>query len=99
MNPLHPQAQAMVDAMARMNLVPPDKLSVEQAREQFKHSRIPLSLRHKKSLPRKTAPYLVGRPTAHSRLSPAGQSLGRAAARAGLLTAAGLGDLDSHDPL
>jgi acetyl esterase/lipase len=41
MNPLHPQAQALVDAMARMNLVPPDKLSVEQAREQFRRSRLP----------------------------------------------------------
>ncbi len=41
MSPLHPQARAMVDAMARMNLVPPDKLSVEQAREQFNRSRMP----------------------------------------------------------
>jgi acetyl esterase len=41
MNPLHTQTQAMVDAMARMNLVPPDKLSVEQAREQFRRSRVP----------------------------------------------------------
>jgi len=41
MNPLHPQTQGLVDAMARMNLIPPDKLSVEQAREQFRRSRIP----------------------------------------------------------
>jgi acetyl esterase len=41
MNPLHPQTQALVDAMARMNLVAPDKLSVEQAREQFRRSRVP----------------------------------------------------------
>jgi acetyl esterase/lipase len=41
MNPLHPQTQALVEAMARMNLVPPDKLSVEQAREQFRRSRVP----------------------------------------------------------
>jgi acetyl esterase/lipase len=45
MNPLHPQTQALVDAMARMNLVPPDKLSVEQAREQFRRSRIPFVAR------------------------------------------------------
>jgi acetyl esterase len=41
MNPLHPQTQGLVDAMARMNLIPPDKLSVEQAREQFRQSRVP----------------------------------------------------------
>ena len=41
MNPLHPQTQGLVDAMARMNLIPPDKLSVEQAREQFRRSRVP----------------------------------------------------------
>jgi acetyl esterase len=39
MSALHPQTQAMVDAMARMNLVPLDKLSVEQAREQFNRTR------------------------------------------------------------
>jgi acetyl esterase len=39
MSTLHPQAQALVDAMARMNLAPPDALSVEQAREQFRRSR------------------------------------------------------------
>jgi acetyl esterase len=41
MSTLHPQTQALVDALARMNLVPPDKLSVDQAREQFKRSRVP----------------------------------------------------------
>jgi len=30
----------LVDAMARMNLVPPENLSVEQAREQFRRSRV-----------------------------------------------------------
>jgi acetyl esterase len=45
MHPLHPQTQALVDAMARMNLVPPDKLSVEQAREQFRRTRIPFVAR------------------------------------------------------
>jgi len=32
---LHPQAQAVIDAFARMNLSPPEKLPVAQAREQF----------------------------------------------------------------
>ena len=41
MSALHPQTQAMVDAMARMNLVPPDALTVEQAREQFRRARAP----------------------------------------------------------
>jgi acetyl esterase len=41
MSTLHPQTQALVDAMARMNLVPPHALSVEQAREQFRRSRAP----------------------------------------------------------
>jgi acetyl esterase len=41
MSALHPQAQAMVDAMAGMNLVPLDKLTVEQAREQFGRTRAP----------------------------------------------------------
>jgi acetyl esterase len=41
MSTLHPQTQALVDAMARMNLVPPHTLSVEQAREQFRRSRAP----------------------------------------------------------
>jgi len=41
MSTLHPQTQALVDAMADMNLVPPDALDVGQAREQFKRSRTP----------------------------------------------------------
>jgi acetyl esterase/lipase len=41
MSALHPQTQAMIDAMARMNPVAPDKLSVEQAREQFARTRAP----------------------------------------------------------
>ena len=41
MSALHPQAQAMVDAMARMTLVPLDRLTVEQAREQFSRTRAP----------------------------------------------------------
>ncbi|HTS54085.1 MAG TPA: alpha/beta hydrolase [Burkholderiales bacterium] len=41
MTALHPQTRAMVDAMARMNPVPPDKLTVEQAREQFRRTRAP----------------------------------------------------------
>src|SRR5690349_13335779 len=41
MSTLHPQTQAMIDAMARMNLLPPDQLTVEQARAQFDRSRAP----------------------------------------------------------
>jgi acetyl esterase len=41
MSALHPQTQAMVDAMARMNLVPPDSLTMAQAREQFRRGRAP----------------------------------------------------------
>jgi acetyl esterase len=41
MSTLHPQTQAMIDAMARMNLLPPDQLTVEQARAQFDRSRKP----------------------------------------------------------
>jgi acetyl esterase len=41
MSTLHPQTQAMIDAMARMNLLPPDELTVEQARAQFDRSRKP----------------------------------------------------------
>ena len=41
MSTLDPQAQAMVDAMARMNVIPLDQLSVEQAREQFTRTRAP----------------------------------------------------------
>ena len=41
MSTLDPQAQAMVDAMARMNVIPLSQLSVEQAREQFARTRAP----------------------------------------------------------
>ncbi len=41
MSTLHPQTQAMIDAMARMNLLPPDQLTVEEARAQFNRSRAP----------------------------------------------------------
>ena len=41
MSALHPQVQAMVDAMARMNIVPPESLTVAQAREQFRLVRAP----------------------------------------------------------
>jgi len=36
---LHPQAQAVIDAFARMNLSPPEDLPVAQAREQFLRAR------------------------------------------------------------
>lgn len=39
MNVLHPQVQAVVEAMAKMNLTPPQDLPVAQAREQFMRSR------------------------------------------------------------
>ena len=39
MTALHPQVQAVMDAMARMNLVPPDTIPVDQARAQFMRSR------------------------------------------------------------
>jgi acetyl esterase len=39
MSLLHPQVQAVMDAMARMNLAPPHTMPVEQARAQFKRSR------------------------------------------------------------
>jgi acetyl esterase len=39
MTVLHPQVQAVMDAMARMNLAPPHTMPVDQARAQFKRSR------------------------------------------------------------
>ena len=39
MSALHPQVQAVMDAMARMNLAPPHSMPVDQARAQFKRSR------------------------------------------------------------
>jgi len=39
MSPLHPQTQAVVDALASMKLVPPHLLPVDQARAQFMRSR------------------------------------------------------------
>ena len=39
MKELHPQTRAVLEAMAAMNLTPPDKLPVQQAREQFKRAR------------------------------------------------------------
>jgi acetyl esterase len=36
---LHPQVQAVMDAMARMNLAPPHTIPVDQARAQFKRTR------------------------------------------------------------
>jgi acetyl esterase len=39
MTVLHPQVQAVMDAMARMNLAPPDTMPVDQARAQFMRSR------------------------------------------------------------
>jgi acetyl esterase len=41
MKELHPQTRAVLEAMAAMNLTPPDKLPVQQAREQFKRARAP----------------------------------------------------------
>ena len=39
MTALHPQVQAVMDAMARMNLAPPHTMPVDQARAQFMRSR------------------------------------------------------------
>ncbi len=39
MTVLHPQVQAVMDAMARMNLAPPHTMPVDQARAQFMRSR------------------------------------------------------------
>jgi acetyl esterase len=39
MTALHPQVQAVMDAMARMNLSPPHTIPVDQARAQFKRTR------------------------------------------------------------
>ena len=39
MSVLHPQVQAVMDAMARMNLAPPHTMPVEQARAQFMRTR------------------------------------------------------------
>lgn len=36
---LHPQSQAVIDAFARMDLLPPDRIPVAQAREQFMRGR------------------------------------------------------------
>ena len=102
MSALHPQTQAMVDAMARMNLIPPDKLSVEQAREQFRRSRMPFV----------APPEAVGAVIDAAIPGPGGKLRIRtyrpADSRAGELLPAMVyfhgggwvfGDLDSHDPL
>ena len=39
MTVLHPQVQAVMDAMARMNIAPPHTMPVDQARAQFMRSR------------------------------------------------------------
>lgn len=36
---LHPQSQAVIDAYARMNLSPPERIPVDQARAQYMHGR------------------------------------------------------------
>lgn len=41
MENLHPQTQAMIQAMAAMNLLPPDQLTPVQARAQFHRGRLP----------------------------------------------------------
>jgi len=102
MSVLHPQTQAMVDAVARMNLVPPDKLSVEQAREQFRRSRIPFV----------APPQAVGSAIDAAIPGPAGKLRIRAYRPLGSRPDEPLpamvyfhgggwvfGDLDSHDPL
>ena len=102
MSELHPQTQALVDAMARMNLVSPDKLSVDQAREQFRRSRVPFV----------APPQAVSAVTNAAIPGPSGKTRIRIyrplASRSeellpGLVYFHGggwvFGDLDSHDPL
>ena len=102
MSTLDPQAQAMVDAMARMNVIPLDQLSVEQAREQFTRTRAPFL----------APPQEVGAVSDLAIPGPAGRLRIRAYRPLGsphdqplpaLVYFHGggwvFGDLDSHDPL
>ena len=102
MSTLDPQAQAMVDAMARMQVLPLSQLSVEQAREQFARTRAPFL----------APPQEVGAVSDSAIPGPAGKLRIRAYRPLGSRHEEALpalvyfhgggwvfGDLDSHDPL
>jgi acetyl esterase len=100
MSALHPQTQAMVDAMARMNLVPPDALTVEQAREQFG------ALRSVIAPPKRSARCHTTIPGPGGKLPlriyrPAGSRPEEPLSALVYFHGGGwvFGDLDSHDPL
>jgi acetyl esterase len=102
MSTLLPQVQALVDAMARMNLVPPDKLSVEQAREQFRRSRIPFVARPQEVAAAKDGT-IPGRGDGLRIRAYRPQGSGPEERLPALVYFHGggwvFGDLDSHDPL
>jgi len=102
MSTLDPQAQAMVDAMARMHVLPLSQLSVEQAREQFARTRAPFL----------APPQEVGAVSDSAIPGPSGRLRIRAYRPLGSMPGQPLpavvyfhgggwvfGDLDSHDPL
>jgi len=100
--PLHPQAQAMVDAMARMPVVPLDQLSVEQAREQFARTRAPFLAPAQEvgALNNLAIPGPGGRLRLRA-YSPVGSRRGEPLPGMVYFHGGGwvFGDLDSHDPL
>jgi len=100
--PLHPQAQAMVDAMARMPVVPLDQLSVEQAREQFARTRAPFLAPAQEvgALSNLAIPGPAGRLRVRV-YSPMGSRRGEPLPAMVYFHGGGwvFGDLDSHDPL
>jgi acetyl esterase len=99
---LHPQAQAVLDALAAMNLPPPDQVPVAQAREQFMRARASFL----------AAPEEVAACTDRTLPGPAGAITVRVYRPRGVTPAELLpalvffhgggwvfGNLDSHDPL
>ena len=100
--PLHPQAQAMVDAMARMPVVPLDQLSVEQAREQFSRTRTPFLAPPQEvgALSDLAIPGPGGRLRVRA-YTPMGSRRGEPLPAMVYFHGGGwvFGDLDSHDPL
>ena len=100
--PLHPQAQAMVDAMARMPVVPLDQLSVEQAREQFARTRTPFLAPPQEvgALSDLAIPGPGGRLRVRA-YTPKGSRRGEPLPAMVYFHGGGwvFGDLDSHDPL
>jgi acetyl esterase len=99
---LHPQAQAMVDAMARMPVVPLDQLSVDQAREQFARTRAPFLAPAQEvgALSDLAIPGPAGRLRIRA-YRPMGSRRGEPLPAMVYFHGGGwvFGDLDSHDPL